>query len=718
MPNFLLEVGTEELPASFVDSAIAQWRSRIPQSLTNHNLTAEAIEVYGTPRRLAVLIKGLPSQQPDRDEEIKGPPAQAAFRDGKPTKAAEGFAKKQGVELDALEIRPTDKGEFVFVRVSYPGRPVAEILSQLVPEWIFGLEGKRFMRWGDGDLKFSRPIVWLVALLDTEVLPIQIENSSEIIKSDRISWGHRVLHPESISIPQATDYVSCLRSAFVDVEVEQRKAKIEAQVNAIAQQLNGSVTIYPELLAEVTNLVEWSTAVVGKFDSEFLNLPPEVITTVMVSHQRYFPIFQVGAHSRASLLPNFITISNGDPAKSDIIAAGNERVIRARLADGQFFYKTDLAKPLESYLLQLEKVTFQEDLGSVGDKVGRIISIAQQINEQLQVSQQERHQIERAASLCKADLVTQMVFEFPELQGVMGQKYAIESGEPETVATAIFEHYLPRNAGDRLPETLAGQVVGVADRLDTIVSIFGLGMLPTGSSDPFALRRAANAIVSITWAANLPINLYQLLEQTARDFIKTYAKTSMETLNASLQEFFIQRIRTLLQEERSIDYDLVNAVLGESDAEYRLRALQDLLDVRDRALFLQSIRNNGTLDKIYETVNRSTRLAAQGDLDFTQLQPENLVKPKLFQKSSEQAFYDALLQLVPQTQAARESRNYQQLVDALIQIAPTVSNFFDGEQSVLVMDADPEIRRNRLNLLGLLRNHARVLANFGEIVKN
>ncbi|MGL4618983.1 MAG: glycine--tRNA ligase subunit beta, partial [Chroococcidiopsis sp.] len=610
MPNFLLEVGTEELPASFVDSAIAQWRSRIPQSLTNNNLTAEAIEVYGTPRRLAVLIKGLPSQQPDRDEEIKGPPAQAAFKDGKPTKAAEGFAKKQGVELDALEIRPTDKGEFVFVRVSYPGRPVAEILTQLVPEWIFGLEGKRFMRWGDGDLKFSRPIVWFVALLDTEVLPIQIENSSEIIRSDRISWGHRVLHPESISIPQATDYVSCLRSAFVDVDVEQRKAKIETQVNAIAQQLNGSVTIYPELLQEVTNLVEWSTAVVGKFDSEFLNLPPEVITTVMVSHQRYFPVFQVGAHSRASLLPNFITISNGDPAKSDIIAAGNERVIRARLADGQFFYKTDLAKPLESYLLQLEKVTFQEDLGSVGDKVGRIISIAQQINEQLQLSQQERHQIERAASLCKADLVTQMVFEFPELQGVMGQKYAMESGESETVATAIFEHYLPRNAGDRLPETLAGQVVGIADRLDTIVSIFGLGMLPTGSSDPFALRRAANAIVSITWAANLPINLYQVLEQTARDFIKTYAKTSIETLNASLQEFFIQRIRTLLQEERSIDYDLVNAVLGESDAEYRLRALQDLLDVRDRALFLQSIRNNGTLDKIYETVNRSTRLAA------------------------------------------------------------------------------------------------------------
>jgi glycyl-tRNA synthetase beta chain len=718
MPNFLLEVGTEELPASFVDNAIAQWRSRIPQTLADNNLTVDAIEVYGTPRRLAVLIKGLPSRQPDRDEEIKGPPAQAAFKDGKPTKAAEGFAKKQGVELDALEIRPTDKGEFVFVRVSYPGRPVAEILTELVPEWIFGLEGKRFMRWGDGDLKFSRPIVWLVALLDAEVLPIQIENSSETIQSDRISWGHRVLHPEPISIPQATDYVSCLRSAFVDVDVEQRSAKIQEQVNAIAQQLNGSVTTYPELLEEVTNLVEWSTAVVGKFDSEFLNLPPEVITTVMVSHQRYFPIFQVGTHSCASLLPNFITISNGDPARSDIIAAGNERVIRARLADGQFFYKTDLAKPLESYLLQLEKVTFQEDLGSVGDKVGRIIKITQQINEQLQLDREERHQIERAASLCKADLVTQMVYEFPELQGVMGQKYALASGESETVATGIFEHYLPRNAGDRLPETLAGQVVGIADRLDTIVSIFGLGMLPTGSSDPFALRRAANAIVSITWSANLPINIYQLLKQTAIDFVKNYPKTKLDNLLQQLQEFFIQRIRTLLQEERQIDYDLVNAVLGESDAEYGLRALQDLLDVRDRALFLQSIRNNATLDKIYETVNRSTRLAAQGDLDFTQLQPENLVKPELFQKPSEQAFYDALLQLVPQTQAARESRNYQQLVNALIQIAPTVSNFFDGEQSVLVMDSDLKIRRNRLNLLGLLRNHARVIANFGEIVKS
>lgn len=732
MPNFLLEVGTEELPTTFVDEAIEQWRSRIPQSLKEHSLTTEAIEVYGTPRRLAVLIKGLPNQQPDREEEIKGPPAQAAFKDGFPTKAAEGFARKQGVELDALEIRATEKGEFVFVRQTIPGRPSAEILTELAPQWILGLEGKRLMRWGNGDLKFSRPISWLVALLDEAVLPIKLVNGSETLESDRISGGHRILHPEPVTIYQADDYVTTLRSAFIEVDPDQRKVKIKEQVQAAAQQLDGHVAIYPELLEEVTNLVEWPSAVVGKFDPEFLSLPPEVITTVMVTHQRYFPVFKAvsGQLSGVSdqpeanqteavntLLPHFITISNGAPAKSDVIAAGNERVIRARLADGQFFYKADLAKPLESYLPQLEKVTFQENLGSVRDKVERLSKIAARITDQLQLGEEERANIQRAALLCKADLVTQMVYEFPELQGVMGQKYALASGESEAVATAIFEHYLPRGAGDRLPQTLVGQVVGLADRLDTLVSIFGLRMLPTGSSDPFALRRAANAVINITWTADLPLNLYQLLEQIAADFVADHPKTQLDELLQQSQEFFLQRIRSQLQEDRLIDYDLVNAVLGENDPEYSERALRDLLDVRDRALFLQSIRNNGTLDKIYETVNRSTRLAAQGDLDTTQLNPKAVVRPELFQKTSEQAFYDALMQLVPQTQTAQEQRNYQQLVEALSQIAPTVSNFFDGAESVLVMDPDAKIRRNRLNLLELLRNHARVLADFGSIVK-
>jgi glycyl-tRNA synthetase beta chain len=715
MTNFLLEVGTEELPASFVSSAVKQWKQRIPQSLEAHNLTSDAVKVYGTPRRLAVLITGLPAQQPDKEEEIKGPPAQAAFKNGKPTPAASGFAKKQGVDVADFEIRPTEKGEFIFVRKKTPGRPVAEILTEFVKEWIFSLEGKRLMRWGDGDVKFSRPIRWLVALLDDAVLPIELDNGSEVIKSDRLTHSHRVLHPQPVTIPQASDYLTTLRSAFVVVDADERANTIKQQVLSSVQNLDGHVEIYPDLLEEVTNLVEFPSAVVGKFEADFLELPPEVITTVMVSHQRYFPVFK-SANSK-ELLPYFVTISNGDPAKSDIIAVGNERVIRARLADGKFFYDSDLKKPLESFLPQLEKVTFQEDLGSVRAKVDRICQNAAAITTQLQLTQEESNNIQRAALLCKADLVSQMVYEFPELQGIMGEKYAVKSGESPEVATAIVEHYLPKGAGDNLPQTITGQIVGLADRLDTLVSIFGLGMIPTSSSDPFALRRAANAIVNITWFGNLAINLQQVIEEIASNFATTYNKDSGKLITA-LKDFFLQRIRTLLQEEKSIDYDLVNAVLGENDAEYAERALKDLLDVRDRALFLQEIRKDGTLDKIYETVNRATRLAAQGDLDFIQLNPTATINAELFQKSSEQALYDGLIELVPETESAKRSRNYRQLVTGLEKIAPTVSNFFDGAESVLVMDSNPEIKRNRLHLLGLLRNHARVLADFGAVVKN
>jgi glycyl-tRNA synthetase beta chain len=715
MPAFLLEVGTEELPAGFLSDAIVQWRSRIPESLKTHNLPEAVVEVYGTPRRLAVLITGLPSQQADREEEIKGPPAQAAFKDGQPTKAAIGFASKQGVDISALEIRPTEKGDFVFVNKQIPGRPIADILTELVPQWVWNLEGKRLMRWGHGDGRFSRPIRTLVTLLDGEILPLELENGAKVVKSNRISRTHRVLHPEPVSISHATEYVKTLASGYVNVPPENRAEIITNQVKAAAEKLGGYTPIYPELLAEVVNLVEYPTAVIGKFEEEFLKLPKEVITEVMVSHQRYFPVFKNAECQE--LLPNFITISNGDPAKSDIIAVGNARVIRARLADGRFFYEADLSKPLESYLPQLEKVTFQEDLGSVRAKVERVVKNAEKITTQLQLNPNQTQNIQRAALLCKADLVTQMVYEFPELQGIMGEKYALANGENPEVAKAIFEHYLPRNADDIFPQTLTGQIVGLADRLDTLVSIFGLGLIPTGSSDPFALRRAANAIVNITWLANLQINLSTLLEQIATDFATTFNKDA-KSLIKTLQEFFLQRIRTLLQDEKQIDYDLVNAVLGENDPEYTERALTDLLDVRDRALYLQQIRKDGTLDKIYETVNRSTRLAAQGNLDFQTLEPQSLINPELFQKKSESAFYNALLELVPQTQAAQQNRDYQLLVTALAKIAPTVGTFFDGEDSVLVMDANPDIKQNRLNLLGLLRNNARVLADFGAIVKN
>ncbi len=710
MVNFLLEVGVEELPADFVSSAIAQWQKKIPQTLQEMFLTPETIEVYGTPRRLAVLIQGLVEKQEDREEEIKGPPGSVAFKDGKPTKAAEGFARKQGVALTDLELRATPKGEFVFIQKKILGRATAEILQELCPQWITGLEGRRFMRWGNGDIRFPRPIRWLVALLDEKVLPLELVNDTEKIKCDRISRGHRILHPDPVSIAQASDYIESLRSAYVEVNPEVRSQKIQEDIKIKATSINGKAEIYPDLLEEVINLVEYPTAVIGEFEPEFLQLPKEVITTVMVTHQRYFPINQ-----QDKLLPNFITISNGDPAKSEIIAKGNARVIRARLADAQFFYKADCGEHLDTYLPQLETVTFQEDLGTMRDKVDRIIEIANTISQQLQLDSKTSKEIESTALLCKADLVTQMVYEFPELQGVMGEKYALVSGESPTVAKGIFEHYLPRGADDIMPETINGQLVGLADRLDTLVSIFGLGMIPTGSSDPFALRRAANAVVSITWNGDLEINLNQLLQQSAAAFITSHSDS--ESPVTTLQEFFMQRIRTLLQDEKNIDYDLVNAVIGDNDSEYTTRVLEDLLDARDRALFLQEIRNNGQLDNIYEVVNRSTRLAVKGDLGNQDLDPKGLVKTDLFESSSEQDFYDALVALLPQTKKAQEERNYQLLVNGLAKIAPTINNFFDGETSVLIMADNPDIKRNRLNLLGLLRNHARILADFGAIVK-
>ncbi|NJR18764.1 MAG: glycine--tRNA ligase subunit beta [Calothrix sp. CSU_2_0] len=720
MPSFLLEVGTEELPASFLSGAIAQWQQRIPKSLDENSLVRDGVKIYGTPRRLAVLITGLPVQQPDREEEIKGPPAKAAFKeDGTLTPAGAGFAKKQGVEISQFEVRPTEKGDFIFVKKITPGRPVADILTEIVPQWIFSLEGKRLMRWGDGDVRFSRPIRWLVTLLDDVVLPLELNNGSETVKSDRISRGHRVLHPDNITITRADDYVETLRQGYVVVDVDERNQTIQEQVNAAAKSKNGMTEIYPDLLEEVVNLVEYPSAVVGNFEEAFLELPTEVTTTVMVTHQRYFPVFKISSTSATiqELLPNFITVSNGNPEKSQIIADGNAKVIRARLADGRYFYEKDLEKPLESFLPKLEKVTFQEDLGSVRRKVGRICQITELISTQLKLGENDCINSQRAALLCKADLVSNMVYEFPELQGIMGEKYAVKSGENPAVAKAISEHYLPRNADDILPQTLTGQIVGIADRLDTLVSIFALGMIPSGSSDPFALRRAANAIINITWTGNLQVNLQALLEQVTNNFAVEYHKDATQLIPL-LKDFFLQRVRTLLQEEKAIDYDLVNAVLGESDCEYTERALQDLLDTRNRAVFLQQIRNDGRLAEIYETINRSTRLAAQGDLDTQQLSPSPLIQENLFQKPSEAAFHNALVNLLPQTQAAQKSRDYQQFVSALQQIAPTVSNFFDGPESVLVMDENPEIKRNRLHLLSLLRNHTRVLADFGCIVKN
>ena len=715
MPSFLLEVGTEDLPASFVADALKQWERKIPKSFTDLQINPTRFKFYGTPRRLAVLVTGLPLQQADQTEEVKGPSVQAAFKDGEPTKAAQGFAQKQGVSVADFQVRSTEKGDFIFITKRLAGRSVSDLLTELIPTWVMGLEGKRLMRWGDGDVKFSRPLQWLVAMLDGDVLPVTLSNGAEATyKSDRISAGHRVLHPEWISIPTAESYAETLRSAFVEVDPDRRRQVIVREATAAGATVGGVTTIDPDLLEEVVNLVEFPSAVIGQFDSSFLELPSEVAVTEMESHQRYFPVRQTATSK--DILPYFVTISNGDPAKADIIARGNERVIRARLSDGKFFFDADRTIPLDGFLPKLETLMFQASLGSVRQKADRIVAVATLIAQQLELDSDTTQTIERAALLAKADLVTQMVGEFPDLQGVMGEKYARHSGENEAVAIAIMEHYLPKGAGDELPQTITGQVVGLSDRLDTLVSIFSLNMIPTGSSDPFALRRAANAILNITWAANLPIDLLALINAVVPIFCEHYSsvmKLTPEDLKQQLKDFFLLRIQTLLKDENTIDYDLVNAVLGENDVEYSDRALTNVLDVSDRAIFLQTIRNDGRLAAIYAVINRAAKLAAKGTIGTTELDVTSNVKPELFEKDSERSFFDALSQL-----GTIPNRNYTESIAALSAIAPRLTSFFDGEDSVLVMDPNPEIKQNRLNLLGILRNQGRVLADFGAIVKS
>ncbi len=706
MASFLLEVGTEELPASFVVDALRQWQERIPKNLDEHQLTTSKVSVYGTPRRLAVLIEGLPTQQSDRSLEIKGPAIGSAFINGdpqgEPTKALLGFAKSKGIDLQNIFIKETDKGSFVFANQQIVGRETADILQELAPTWITGLEGKRLMRWGNGDLKFPRPIRWLVSLFNSKILPIALEN----VQSDRISQGHRVLHPRSVIIDTAMDYVATLREAFVVVDGNERQKHIVTQINSIVELFGGKAEIPDDLLEEVTYLVEFPTALIGEFEREYLELPQPVIKTEMVSHQRYFPVHSL--KNPDQLLPRFITISNGDPDKSRLIAAGNGRVIRARLSDGKFFYDSDRAMHLETFLPLLEKVTFQAQLGSVAEKVERIRAIAKVVIASianLETTEADSAIIDRTAQLAKADLVTQMVKEFPELQGQMGYYYALSSEEPVAVATGIREHYQPRGASDSLPTSLTGKIVAISDRIDTLVGIFGLGIIPTGSSDPFALRRAAAGVVQIVWGNDFALDLPKLLQAAIAIYAaKNLLAKPAETVLENLYKWFKQRYETILADQ-GIEYDLINAVSGSEDLAYTLQGLSNLTRIKERAHFLQKSREDATLSAIYEPIVRASRLAVQGELDSTTVDVTAIINPETLTEPAERDLYQAIAVLPSQP-------SDEQLMEEIMAIAPVLAKFFDD---VLVMAEDPLVRQNRLNLLGIIRNYSRKLADFSAI---
>ena len=714
--TFLLEIGTEELPADFARLALPQLQERVQRDLAELRLKHGDVRVSSTPRRLVVQVKALVDGQDDLREDRKGPPVAQAFVDGKPGPAAIGFAKRCGVDPSALDVRATPKGDCVFATVMVKGQSTVQLLQERIPAWIDALQGRRFMRWGDGDQRFSRPVRWLVALLGADVVPVTLASSEPAVASGRSSRGHR-LHPGAVEIANADEYDAALAAVGVHADRDQRAALIQTDLQDSAAALDGELDCPSGLFQELVDLVEAPRVIQGEIADRYLDLPPEVIVTVMQSHQRYVPLSRSGVKadplrlgSRDVLRPEFLLVGNGLAAADQQVRRGNERVLSARLADAEFFLNVDRKQPSAERRQALSRVTFAAGLGSLLDRTERIEQLTAALVEALQLPVTTAEAAQRAAHFCKNDLVSQMVGEFPELQGLMGGKYLLEEGEVREVAQAVVEHYYPRGAGDLLPQSDAGALVALAERLELLLSIYAKGERPTGSSDPYALRRAGNGILQILWDRGWRLDLFALLRQSAEAWQQRFPdfEVKADSLAADLQLLLRQRIQSQLEDD-GYAVDLVQAVAGDALTDERL--LADPLDVLDRVRLLRSLREDQRLGAVQAVVQRAARLAEKGDLDSSVLQADAVVDASKFASPSEEAMHAVVLQLEPLASA----RAYQQLADALVEATPALKAFFDGPDSVMVMADDLDLRRNRLNLLGVLRNQASVLARFDLI---
>jgi glycyl-tRNA synthetase len=676
--DLVFEIGTEELPATDVDNAIAQLSEMAPRLLEEARLDHDGVRVVGTPRRLTVFVTRLAPRQRDVEQVVKGPPARVAYDDqGRPTRAAEGFARSQGVAVDQLQVRSFDGREYAVALVVEKGQPALEVLPELLIRLVSGLHFQRSMRWNSTNVTFSRPIRWLVALLGDQVIPVSYAG----VQAGRTTRGLRVAGEAPTPIAKAEDYFKVMRTLGVLADQEERRQAIQEQISRLAASVGGRVPDDPDLLAEVTNLVEQPVALLGRFDEGYLDLPREVLITVMKKHQRYFPVVKESASQSDGLLPYFITVSNGGREHVDLIRAGNEEVIRARYADAAFFLKEDTKRPLAEFVPKLHGLTFQEQLGSMLDKVERLKRLVPILAERLDLSNEERAIADRVTELCKADLVTNMVIEFTSLQGVMGREYALRSGERPEVAQGIYEHYLPRFAGDAVAETPAGIVVGLADRLDSLVGLFAIGLTPTGAADPYGLRRAALGLVQTLIERRISLPLRQVLPQVA-------ALQPVEVSDQVLDDvaaFITRRLQRWLL-DAGFRHDLVEAVLAEQgDDPYRayeaVRAFARWVDTEEFARLLPAY-------------SRSVRIV----LDFKRKFPAEYrqpfpLRPEKFVEPATRRLYEAYV-------ACREQVNSTTQVDelfrAMLPLVEPINTFFDD---VLVMHEDRELRENRLALL-------------------
>ena len=686
--ELLFEIGTEEIPSDYLDNALIDLGRLAETSLKEKRLgMRENMMTFGTPRRLLLIGKGLAEKQEDALDEITGPPKKAAFDEsGKPTKAAIGFAQRHGVPVEDLQVQQTPKGEYLYVKKRTPGRAAVEVLSEILPKLIGDIPWPKSMRWGSLGYSFVRPIHWILALLDGKLIPFEVAG----VKSGDQTRGHRFMAPQSVRVRGIGDYLDKIREAFVLVDREERRSKIQEGAAAAAKAVNGTPVLDPELLATVTNMVEFPSTLCGGFDKAFLQLPDPVLITAMKKHQKYFAV----RDQQGRLMPHFVAVNNTVARDETVVRRGHERVLRARLSDADFFFKQDRKKPLHARLEDLKGVIYQARLGTSFAKVRRFTKLAEYLSEQ--VAPELKKEVSLAAGLCKCDLVTDMVTEFPELQGVMGREYARLDGHPAAVCLAVYEHYLPARSGDELPSSPAGAIVGLADRMDTVTGFFAIGMEPTGAADPFALRRHALAVIRVLEKREWEISL--------RDFILKALSVLREEISfdealvfEKVLDFYRERYRQMMLRS---DYssDLVEAVISaEFDRLHHLR-----YRFGDLKKFVSGFSDLEPLALMFKRMVNILKNQTGA----------HSVRPALLREPSELHLWTRYQEMRDPFRQLIEDKKYFEALTLLVSLKESVDKFFEGVE--ILTKKDEELKNNRVALLKELTQLFLSIADFSK----
>ncbi|MBW2341663.1 MAG: glycine--tRNA ligase subunit beta [Deltaproteobacteria bacterium] len=685
--ELLLEIGTEEIPSEYLEQGLQELKLLTESYLRDNRIEMkEGLATFGTPRRLVLVGKAVADRQEDLVQEMTGPPKKAAFDEqGNPTKAALGFAKKQGVSVDELQIIETPKGQYLYVKRTMPGRHTREILSETLPELIASIPWPKSMRWGHETFSFVRPIHWVLALFNREVIPFEVAG----VKSGDKTRGHRFMAPQTMKIYNLQDYLEKMRESSVIIDQTEREGEVEKTAVAAARTVSGRILKDPELLCTVTNMVEFPSAVCGSFDEEFLDLPDPVLITAMKKHQKYFSI----CDQNGRLMPHFVAVNNTIARDESVVRKGHERVLRARLADADFFFKEDRKRPLEGRLEDLKTVIYQAQLGTSFAKVQRFTTLAEYLAEQ--TAPEKIKEVRLAARLCKCDLVTDMVMEFPSLQGIMGEIYARLDGHPEDVCRAISDHYLPSQADSNLPESLIGSIVGMADRMDTIVGFFAIGLEPTGTADPYALRRQTLAIIRIVRDKKIAISFENFIHKSA-SILNDTISFDQKAVEDSVSNFIKIRFKNLLLSE-GITQDFIDAVISiDFDflhlVEKKIEALQKFRDI----------------SKDFETLAIAFKRIINIGKGFEETYSVN---PDLFEHKSEEGLWKTLQLVKDEAKREIDGENYFEALSIISRIITPVDEFFS---EVMVMAEDRRIRENRL---GILKSLHQLFLQIGDLSK-